>query len=149
MTTLTSNDLNEIVSGAVSLFQDAHKDISFLLQPDPEIPSLNLDAEQIKRVMINLLDNAVAAVLKGDGKIEIRTSYDKMNRRARVEVIDNGSGISPADKMKMFEPYFSTKKSGTGLGLAIVSSIISDHAGQVSVRDNPPRGTMVSFELPV
>ena len=149
MTTPTSNDLNEVVTGAVSLFQDAHKDISFLLQPDPEIPSLNLDAEQIKRVMINLLDNAVAAVPKGDGKIEIRTSYDRMNRRARVEVIDNGSGISPADKMKMFEPYFSTKKSGTGLGLAIVSSIISDHAGQVSVRDNPPRGTMVSFELPV
>jgi two-component system nitrogen regulation sensor histidine kinase NtrY len=149
MTTPTSNDLNEVVTGAVSLFQDAHKDISFLLQPDPEIPSLDLDAEQIKRVMINLLDNAVAAVPKGDGKIEIRTSYDKINRRARVEVIDNGSGISPADKMKMFEPYFSTKKSGTGLGLAIVSSIISDHAGQVSVRDNPPRGTIVSFELPV
>jgi len=149
MTTPASNDLNEVVTGAVALFQDAHKDVSFLLQPDPEIPSLNLDAEQIKRVMINLLDNAIAAVLKGDGKIEIRTSYDKINRRARVEVIDNGSGISPADKMKMFEPYFSTKKSGTGLGLAIVSSIISDHAGQVSVRDNPPRGTIVSFELPV
>jgi len=149
MTTPASNDLNEVVTGAVALFQDAHKDISFLLQPDPEIPSLNLDAEQIKRVMINLLDNAIAAVPKGDGKIEIRTSYDKINRRARVEVVDNGSGISPADKMKMFEPYFSTKKSGTGLGLAIVSSIISDHAGQVSVRDNPPRGTIVSFELPV
>ncbi len=149
MTTPASNDLNEVVTGAVALFQDAHKDISFLLQPDPEIPSLNLDAEQIKRVLINLLDNAIAAVPKGDGKIEIRTSYDKINRRARVEVVDNGSGISPADKMKMFEPYFSTKKSGTGLGLAIVSSIISDHAGQVSVRDNPPRGTIVSFELPV
>jgi len=149
MTTPTENDLNEVVAGAVSIFQDAHKDISFSLQPDSEIPVLNLDAEQIKRVMINLLDNAVAAVPPGDGRIEIRTSYDKMNHRARVEVMDNGSGISPADKMKMFEPYFSTKKSGTGLGLAIVSSIVSDHAGQVSVRDNTPRGTVVSFELPV
>jgi two-component system nitrogen regulation sensor histidine kinase NtrY len=149
MTTPTASDLNEVVTGAVSLFKDAHKDIAISLQPDPEIPVLNLDAEQIKRVMINLMDNAVAAVPQGDGKIEIRTSYDRINRRVRVEVMDNGSGISPADKMRMFEPYFSTKKSGTGLGLAIVSSIISDHAGQVSVRDNTPRGTIVSFELPV
>ncbi len=149
MTTPTPNDLNEVVTGAVALFQDAHKDVSFVLQPEPEIPSISLDAEQIKRVMINLLDNAVAAVPRGDGRVEIRTSYDKITRRARVEVADNGSGIPPADKMKMFEPYFSTKKSGTGLGLAIVSSIISDHAGQVSVRDNEPQGTVVSFDLPV
>lgn len=149
MTTPTLNDLNEVVAGAAALFQDAHKEVSFALQLEPDIPSINLDAEQIKRVMINLLDNAVAAVPRGDGRVEIRTSYDKIKNKARVEIADNGSGIPPADKMKMFEPYFSTKKSGTGLGLAIVSSIISDHAGQVSVRDNEPQGTIVSFELPV
>lgn len=149
MTTPVSNNLNEVVSDAVTLFQDAHKDITFVLESDPDMPTLKLDAEQIKRVMINLLDNAVAWSPPGDGKIAIITSYDKMKNRARVDVIDNGSGISPEDKMKMFEPYFSKKKSGTGLGLAIVSSIISDHSGQVSVRDNAPRGTIVSFELPV
>jgi len=149
MTTPTPNNLNEVVNDAVTIFQDAHKEITFVLQPDPDMPVIKLDAEQIKRVMINLLDNAVAASPPGDGRIEIKTSYDRIKNRARVDVIDNGSGISPEDKMKMFEPYFSTKKSGTGLGLAIVSSIISDHAGQVSVRDNAPRGTIVSFELPV
>jgi len=66
-----------------------------------------------------------------------------------VQVIDNGCGVPPGDKTKLFEPYFSTKKSGTGLGLAIVSSIISDHNGTVSVRDNSPKGTIVTFELPV
>ncbi len=149
VTTLVPGNLNDVVAGALALFQRAHKEISFAFNPDPEIPIINLDSEQIKRVMINLLDNAVAAVPKGDGRIEIRTSCDKINRRVGVEVADNGSGISPADKLKMFEPYFSTKKSGTGLGLAIVSSIISDHAGQMSVRDNAPKGTIVSFELPM
>ncbi|HRT71742.1 MAG TPA: ATP-binding protein, partial [Syntrophales bacterium] len=71
-----------------------------------------------------------------------------INSKARVEVIDNGTGVSAAVKTRMFEPYFSTKKHGSGLGLAIVSSILSDHSGSVSVRDNEPRGTVVAFELP-
>jgi two-component system nitrogen regulation sensor histidine kinase NtrY len=68
---------------------------------------------------------------------------------ATVIVADNGEGVPSSDKRKMFEPYFSTKKSGTGLGLAIVKSIIFDHHGQVSVADNKPTGTIVSFQLPV
>jgi len=82
-----------------------------------------------------------------EGVIEITTSFDGRNRKAKVEVADNGCGIPAGYKMKMFEPYFSTKKSGTGLGLAIVSSIISDHSGHISVRDNPAGGTIVAFEL--
>jgi len=148
LTTPTPNDLNEVVTGAATLFQDAHKEIVFDVKNDAELPIVNIDAEQIKRVMVNLLDNAVAAVPKIGGHIEIKTIYDKMRRKARVEVIDNGSGILPADKMMVFEPYFSTKKSGTGLGLAIVSSIISDHTGNISVKENSPRGTIVAFELP-
>ena len=66
-----------------------------------------------------------------------------------MEVADNGCGIPPGYQIKMFEPYFSTKRSGTGLGLAIVNSVIADHHGQVSVADNHPRGTIVTFELPV
>lgn len=142
-------DMNEVISDSVILFQDAHKDIWFDFQKDQDIPKLNLDSEQIKRVVINLLDNAVAAINKQDGHIVIRTSYDKVHKRARVEVADNGCGVPFSYKAKMFEPYFSTKRSGTGLGLAIVSSIISDHHGHVSVRDNSPSGTIVAFELPV
>lgn len=143
------NDLNAVINDSILLFQDAHKDIVFQFQKGDDIPKLNLDAEQIKRVMINLLDNAVAALSKGDGRIEIRTYYDRENRKAGVAVADNGCGVPAAYKMKMFDPYFSTKRTGTGLGLAIVSSIISDHKGHVSVRDNIPHGTIIAFELPV
>jgi two-component system nitrogen regulation sensor histidine kinase NtrY len=131
------------------LYQDAQKGIVFDYQPDPELPALKLDAEQIKRVMVNLLDNAVAAVSRESGRIEVKTMFDRSHGRARVEVRDNGTGVSRADKAKMFEPYYSTKKSGSGLGLAIVSSIIGEHRGSVTVNDNVPRGTVVAFELPI
>jgi two-component system nitrogen regulation sensor histidine kinase NtrY len=147
--TLTPKDLNEVIRDSVVLYQDAHKEIAFEYTPDQELPAVKLDAEQIKRVMINLLDNAVTAVGKTSGRIEVKTSYDRMHRRARVEVRDNGIGVSPFDKVKMFEPYYSTKKSGSGLGLAIVSSIISEHRGSVTVADNVPNGTVVAFELPI
>jgi two-component system nitrogen regulation sensor histidine kinase NtrY len=147
--TLTPNDLNEVIRDSVVLYQDAHKEIAFDYQPDPELPTLKLDAEQIKRVMINLLDNAVAAVSKVSGRIEVRTHYDRAHRRARAEVRDNGTGVTPVDRVKMFEPYYSTKKSGSGLGLAIVSSIISEHRGSVTAADNVPSGTVVAFELPI
>jgi two-component system nitrogen regulation sensor histidine kinase NtrY len=146
---LTPNDLNEVVRDAVVLYQDAHKEIAFDYQPDPQLPSLKLDAEQIKRVMVNLLDNAVTAVSRGAGKIEVKTIFERVHRRVRVEVRDNGIGVSRTDKAKMFEPYYSTKKSGSGLGLAIVSSIISEHRGSVTVADNAPVGTVVAFELPI
>jgi len=146
---LTPNDLNEVIRDAVVLYQDAHKEIAFDYRPDASMPRLRLDAEQIKRVMVNLLDNAVAAVDRETGRIEVATLHDREHRRARVEVRDNGTGVSRADKAKMFEPYYSTKKSGSGLGLAIVSSIIGEHRGSVTVADNEPRGTVVAFELPV
>ena len=149
VTTLALNDLNGVILDSVILFKDAHKEIAFEFQPGVDIPKLMLDPEQIRRVVVNLLDNAVAAVDRKDGKIEIRTSYDRTGRKAVVEVADNGCGIPPNDKIKMFEPYFSTKRSGTGLGLAIVSSIIDDHHGRVSVMDNHPRGTVVAFDLPI
>jgi len=143
------NDLNEVINDSVLLFQDAHKEIVFDFQKGADIPKLNLDPGQIKRVMINLLDNAVAAMNSGDGRIEIRTYCDRAKRKAGVQVADNGCGVPAAYKMKMFEPYFSTKRTGTGLGLAIVNSIISDHKGQLSVRDNSPCGTVIAFELPL
>jgi len=142
------NDLNAVIGESVLLFQDAHKDINFLYAKGEDIPLLNIDPEQIKRVMVNLLDNAVAAITAVDGRIEVRTVYSPDNQRAIVEVADNGCGVPPSFKMKIFEPYFSTKRTGTGLGLAIVTSIIGDHHGEISIRDNQPRGTVVKFTLP-
>ena len=149
VTTPTLNDLNAVVADAVVLFQDAHKDIIFDYKPAQSMPKFNLDAEQINRVMINLLDNAVAAINKKEGKVAITVNYDEQHRKATVIVADDGAGVPASYKRKVFDPYFSTKKSGTGLGLAIVSSIISDHRGQVTIADNQPTGTIISFQLPV
>ncbi|NTW06326.1 MAG: PAS domain-containing protein [Syntrophaceae bacterium] len=149
VTTLTLNDLNAVVADAVVLFQDAHKDIIFDYRPADGLPKFNLDAEQINRVMINLLDNAVAALNKKEGRIEVTVSYDEQHHKVTVAVADDGAGVPASYKRKVFEPYFSTKKSGTGLGLAIVSSIISDHHGHVIIADNKPTGTIISFQLPV
>ena len=149
VTRLMPNDLNEVIRDSAILFQDAHKGIAFDFLPGADIPKLMLDPEQIRRVMVNLLDNAVAAVDKLNGRIEILTAYDPAGPRVRVSVADNGCGIPPGYKVKMFEPYFSTKRAGTGLGLAIVNSIVADHHGRVSVTDNYPSGTVVAFDLPV
>jgi two-component system nitrogen regulation sensor histidine kinase NtrY len=149
VTCLAINDLNEVIRDSVILFQDAHKGIVFDFLPGPDIPKLMLDPEQIRRVMVNLLDNAVAAVDKSSGRIEIRTICDLVEWKAKVEVADNGCGIPPGYKVKMFEPYFSTKRTGTGLGLAIVNSIIADHNGRVTALDNHPKGSVVAFELPL
>jgi two-component system nitrogen regulation sensor histidine kinase NtrY len=142
------NNLNDVLNEALVLYQEGHKEIDFQLQTDPSLPVFNLDREQIKRVIINLLDNAVAAV-NGSGQITLTTSFNKVLKIATLKVSDNGSGIPAADKPRLFEPYFSTKKSGTGLGLAIVSTIISDHNGYIRVRDNDPQGTHFIVELPI
>ncbi|MBU2547640.1 MAG: HAMP domain-containing protein [Proteobacteria bacterium] len=145
---LAPNDLGEIVEETLSLYREGHKHVEFRIHRDPDLPVFNLDREQMQRVLINLLDNAVAAVEDG-GLIGITLAYDKALKTARLEVADNGTGISPTDKSRLFEPYFSTKKSGTGLGLAIVSTIVADHNGFVRFLDNQPRGARFIIELPV
>lgn len=142
------NDLNQIVKDSVSLYRESHKNVNITLGESKEMPLLNLDREQMKRAMINLLDNAMDAI-EGAGEIRVDLFYDKGDEKARVEVSDNGKGIPPEHKMRLFEPYFSTKGHGTGLGLAIVNTIISDHDGTISVHDNHPKGTRFVIELPV
>ena len=144
------NNLNDVLNEALVLFQEGHKEVHFQLQTDPYLPAFSLDREQIKRVAINLLDNAVAAVNgNANGQITVETSFNKDLKIATLKISDNGCGIPAEDKPRLFEPYFSTKKSGTGLGLAIVSTIISDHNGYIRVRDNEPQGTHFIVELPI
>ncbi|OGP93028.1 MAG: hypothetical protein A2Z19_00080 [Deltaproteobacteria bacterium RBG_16_54_18] len=146
--TPTPNDLNEIISSSLVLFKEAHRDIRFNFFPDPQLPIFKVDRDQMKRVLINMLDNAVAAV-DGNGVIEIEVKFDSTLQMVTLEIRDNGCGIPDEDKPKLFEPYFSTKKSGTGLGLAIVNAIISDHNGYIRVRDNHPKGTKFIIDLPL
>ena len=143
----TPNHLNEIVQETLVLFQGFQKQVQFDFNPK-ELPVLNVDRDQMKRVMINLIKNSLAAMENG-GKISIRTSYNAQLQTVRLEVSDDGCGIPDEDKERLFEPYFSTKKAGTGLGLTIVNAIISDHNGYIRVRDNKPKGTTFLIELPV
>jgi two-component system nitrogen regulation sensor histidine kinase NtrY len=143
----TPNHLNEIVRETLILFKEAHKEVRFDFTPQ-DLPPFNLDRDQMKRVMINLIKNSLAAIDR-EGEIHVQTSYDPKLQMVRLEVSDNGCGIPEEDKGKLFEPYYSTKKSGTGLGLTIVNAIIADHNGYIRVRDNKPRGTTFLIELPV
>jgi two-component system nitrogen regulation sensor histidine kinase NtrY len=145
---LSLNDLNLLLQEVLVLYQGSHKEIDFPLELDRELPPFPLDREQIKRVMINLLDNAVAAIEK-TGTIRVETRYFPLLRMARIQVADTGTGIPAKDRDRLFEPYFSTKKGGTGLGLTITSSIISDHHGHIRVKNNHPQGTIFIIELPL
>jgi two-component system nitrogen regulation sensor histidine kinase NtrY len=143
-------DLNGLVEEAVVLFREGHRKIRFDVRTDPSVPLLMLDREGVKRALINMLDNAVAACTNGQGgRIEITTSYLHSLGLVRLELADNGSGMTPEVKARLFEPYFSTKKEGTGLGLAIVSAIFSDHRAFIRVRDNEPKGSRFIVEFPV
>ncbi|AJE02570.1 sensor histidine kinase [Geobacter pickeringii] len=146
--TPSPNDINGIIREAVTLYRQGHRTIDFSFREEERLPPLLLDRDQIKRVFINLLDNAVAAI-DGEGRIEIESSYNAELKMATITVADTGHGIAPEDKPRLFEPYFSTKKTGTGLGLAIVNTIIADHHGYIRVRDHEPRGTKFVIELPV
>ncbi len=140
-------NLNELISESVTLYSEAHRKIRISFVPDEALPELQLDRDQIKRVLINLLENAVAA-LDNEGEIRIASSYNHELKMAGFSVADTGLGISAVDMPRLFEPYFSTKKSGTGLGLSIVSTIITDHHGFIRVKGNKPKGTVFTIELP-
>ncbi|VBB41318.1 PAS domain S-box protein [uncultured Desulfatiglans sp.] len=141
-------DLRGIVEESLSLYREAHREVAFRFEDAPEFPVFPLDREQMKRVFINLLDNAIEAVER-DGEITVRFAFDAVQQVVRIEVADNGKGVSPDHRSKLFEPYFSTKKHGTGLGLAIVNTIVNDHDGFIRVEKNVPRGTRFIIELPV
>ena len=141
------NDLNALIRETLTLYQEAHRGVAFLFRPDEHLPKIKIDRDQIKRVVINLLENAVAA-MEEQGEVTISSRYDAELKMASFAVADNGPGITPEDKPRLFEPYFSTKKAGTGLGLAIVSSVVTDHSGFVRIKDNQPRGACFIVELP-
>ncbi len=144
---LVADDLNEVVREALFLFKEGHRDVEFDFSEDASVPPVELDREQIKRAIFNLLDNAVAS-LDGTGRVEIAIRFDEAFGMVRLEVADEGEGIAREDRGRIFEPYYSTKKDGTGLGLSIVGTIVADHRGYIRVRQNQPHGTRFIVELP-
>ena len=142
------NSLKEMADEAMILFREGHKDVQFdFISPDL-VPEFSFDLKQMKRVLINLLDNAVAAV-NDTGKIVVEIKVDMVQKLVFLEVRDDGPGVKDQDKHHLFEPYFSTKKSGTGLGLAISSTVVADHGGYIRVKDNEPKGARFIVELPL
>jgi len=145
---LTLNNLAEVIEEALAVYRSAHLHITFELNQITSVPMFLFDREQIKRALLNLLDNAVASI-EDQGKIEVAISHDPAFKIVRIEVKDTGQGIPDELKPRLFEPYFSTKRSGTGLGLTIVHTIISDHQGFIRVKDNYPQGSIFAIELPL
>jgi anti-sigma regulatory factor (Ser/Thr protein kinase) len=138
--------LAAILQQAASLYKDVKKDVTVSVSADEELELL-VDPEQIRRVIINLIDNAIEA-MERRGDIVVETQLDPGNNLVRVVVADDGPGIPPAEREKLFLPYYSTKRRGSGLGLAIVRRIIAEHGGSIEVSDNTPRGTRFTIELP-
>ncbi len=145
---LAPQDLNALVQETLLLYREFQPRITLEFHPDPELPSLLLDREQLKRLLLNLIDNALASIT-GAGAITLSVKGDEARQKVELMVADTGSGVPERDKMRIFEPYFSTKRGGTGLGLAIVSSIVAEHQGHIRVEDNEPRGTRFIIEIPM
>lgn len=147
---LETGDINEIVRQAANLYLDRTDEVSIDLKLAGEMPATMLDEEQLKRVFVNLIDNAIEAPReeKTERTVTISTRHDAARDLVIAEVLDNGYGIDPADYQKLFQPYFSTKGRGTGLGLAIVNRIVTEHHGKIKAVPNQPRGAKFIVELP-
>jgi two-component system, NtrC family, nitrogen regulation sensor histidine kinase NtrY len=142
--------LNEIVANALGVFAGRLHGIRVHPELAPDLPPVPLDAEQIKRAVVNLIDNAAEALEHAAHReIWVRTGLDPERDMVEITVADSGPGIPPEAKEKLFLPYFSTKERGTGLGLAIVSRIVSEHQGSIRVEDNQPTGSRFIVELPL
>jgi two-component system nitrogen regulation sensor histidine kinase NtrY len=139
--------LHDVIEQALSLYDGLFPGIRVERRLAPDLPSLRLDPNQMKRALINLVDNAIEAT-DGKGSIVVSTEYDRAAGRARLVVADDGPGIGTEDRDRLFVPHFSTKKRGSGLGLAIVSRIVQEHLGSIRAEDNVPRGARFVVELP-
>jgi len=147
-------DLNALAEETVNNFREANPAVEFDLALAPHLPTIAIDRDALKRALVNLLDNAVAAALSvnHDGaraRIVVSTAVESQSGVVTLEVCDNGPGIERRNRARIFEPYFSTKTGGTGLGLAIVATIVTDHHGFVRVHENRPHGSRFVMEFPV
>jgi two-component system nitrogen regulation sensor histidine kinase NtrY len=140
-------DLTQLIADTLALYNGIFTAVRIEQQAAPDLPLIRLDPEQVRRVIINLVDNAVEA-MEREGEIVVETQLDMAHSIVRVIVADNGPGIPAGEREKLFLPYYSTKRRGSGLGLAIVRRIIAEHGGNIDVGDNTPRGTRFTIELP-
>jgi two-component system nitrogen regulation sensor histidine kinase NtrY len=142
------SDLHLLLDDTVALYDGLFAEVRFERRYAGDLPKVRLDPEQMRRVVINLVDNAIEAMDRR-GTIVIETGCEPGHRVCRIAVADDGPGIPETERDKLFLPYYSTKGRGSGLGLAIVRRIVAEHGGSIEVRDNVPKGTRFTIELPV
>jgi two-component system, NtrC family, nitrogen regulation sensor histidine kinase NtrY len=140
-------DLHALLNEALALYSGLLGDVRFERRFAEPLPKVRADGEQIRRVIINLVDNAIEAMNRS-GMITIETHHDPGATLVRLVIADDGPGIPAAEREKLFMPYYSTKRRGSGLGLAIVRRIVAEHGGTIDVGDNEPKGTKFTIELP-
>ncbi len=154
--------INEVLKSIVDVYIQNHPEIKFDLNFDQTFPDFKFDSAQLKRVFVNLIENAIQAIQsQAEQIIIVSTEYSSQHKIARISITDNGPGIPIRDRVRVFEPYFSTKEKGTGLGLPIVKSIIEDHGGVIRAlaADTPTHtgakavpfstGTKMYIEIPM
>lgn len=145
---LLSENLSPILEEVADFIQPEaeRKGIEVKLSIDKNLPSVLLDKRHIKQALLNLIQNAMAAMPDG-GTLGISAEYS--GDEARISVSDTGTGIPEELLTKIFEPYFTTKKSGTGLGLTITFKIVKEHSGDISLESKEGKGSTFTIHLPV
>lgn len=161
-------EIAELIEDSLVLFREAHRGVTFHVSCGKDLPLLDLDRDGIRRVLMNIIDNAVASLplggeeisSRGDvpsapgesrsvGNVWVSVRLEEALEHVRLEIADDGCGLTAEVKERLFEPYFSTKTQGTGLGLAIAQTVLADHRAYIRVRDNQPKGTRFVIEFPV
>ncbi|HHS13834.1 MAG TPA: HAMP domain-containing protein [bacterium] len=142
-------DLNELVRSAVLLEKENLEKISIHTRLNSRLPEIHADPKQIKRVLLNLIQNSIEASKSGQS-IDISTGKEEKNGKYVIlRIHDQGYGMNDETLKNCFRPNFTTKKQGLGLGLAIVRKIISDHNGDIEVHSRPRKGTRMIIRFPV
>lgn len=141
-------DFEDFLGQSLALFRQAHPSVSFELAVRRSIPIFSFDPEQMRRVLTNILDNAVAA-MEEKGQVELVLDLDEEISTVILTVSDSGPGLDPQIQDQLFEPHISTKEGGQGLGLAIVRTIVSDHGGFIKAKNRPGGGAVFTVELPL
>jgi nitrogen fixation/metabolism regulation signal transduction histidine kinase len=144
---LQTASLNELVRQVATLHAAQFKEdkLKLVMQLDDGLSKIPIDPDLIHRVVSNLVLNAIDAMPQG-GTLTLRTR--DTGERARLEITDTGTGLTPEERERIFTPYYTTKQHGTGLGLAVVQSVVSDHHGTINVNSEPGRGTTFVIDLP-
>lgn len=146
-------DLNQVVEAAVRLTTNIIKRSTarFRFEPAPNLPKVSADFQQIEQVVVNLIQNACQALTDPQQAVTVSLAWLPETNVCRLQVADDGRGISPEARPHVFDPFFTTRREtgGTGLGLSVSMRIIRDHGGRFDFDSTPGQGSVFIVELPV